>query len=270
MNNKEDYLAGKKGVPLCKAMIVCSPSGYIHAVEAMYKSNGKNNDASITKHMFKQDQGFLSFYKNGDIIIWDRGFRDCSKLADYFGLRTKMPHYLPKNQKQHTAQEANDSRLTTCLRWVVESVNSRLKRRWKFLNGIIENHYLPNLGKYVEICCALTNAFSPPLATDKPEHLEMAEQMLARKSQSNQLQDALEGKRISDARKRKSWTAINAETMEDFPYLTLLDLRAITFGVYQIKLSSSYAAEHLDDAGKFKGFFLNMQGDIPFGQKVIR
>lgn len=218
-------------MPLCKAMIVCSPTGYIIGVEAMYKSDGKNNDASITKHVLQQENGFLSFFKLNDIIIWDRGFRDCSKLAHYFGLKTTMPPCLSKLKKQHTAIEANESRLVTCLRWVVESVNSRLKRKWKFLNGVIENSYLPHLGKYVEICCALINAFSPPLPRSKDEDEEMAETMLALVHQSNALQDALEDGRITSARKRSQWVLCDGNEMADFPYLSLMDLRLLTFGV---------------------------------------
>ncbi|CAF4951891.1 unnamed protein product, partial [Rotaria socialis] len=37
----------------------------------------------------------------------------------------KMTIYLPKGQKQHTTNEANEARLVTKVRWTVESYHAR-------------------------------------------------------------------------------------------------------------------------------------------------
>jgi len=102
----------QNGRPLSKAMMVVSPYGKILAVKSVYKANGRNNDASITKQMVQKENGLMSFFKPVDFIVWDRGFRDSSRLARNLGLTTRMPHFLGR-AKQHTTEESNDLRLTT-------------------------------------------------------------------------------------------------------------------------------------------------------------
>ncbi|CAL8071538.1 unnamed protein product [Orchesella dallaii] len=232
-----------KGRPLTKAMMVIAPDGYILAVEALYKANGENNDASILKDMVHVEGGFMTFFREGDMILYDRGFRDCSALAKRLNLQTRMPHFLPKGQKQHTTEEANDSRLTTALRWVVESANGRLKRRWKFLDGIIENTHLPHLGDFVKIGCALLNAFFKPLKTDNPGDKDLAEEMLERAGLDNLLKNMLEEKRIPKTGSA-NWLPIADNDLVDFPQISEDELRKFTFGIYQIKQAKSYTAEH--------------------------
>ena len=52
-------------------------------------------------------------------------------MFEDLGLETKMPAYLKKGISQHTAKEANESRLVTKVRWVVEAYHCRLKK-WLF------------------------------------------------------------------------------------------------------------------------------------------
>ena len=60
----------------------------------------------------------------GDVCVVDRGFRD--EFED-LGLETKIYAYLYKGLSQHTAKEANESRLVTKVRWVVEAYHGRVK-----------------------------------------------------------------------------------------------------------------------------------------------
>lgn len=48
----------------------------------------------------------------------DRGFRDCLDFLSELGIDSKMPHFLPKNQNQHTTTESNESRIVTSVRYV--------------------------------------------------------------------------------------------------------------------------------------------------------
>lgn len=57
--------------------------------------------------------------KPGDYMIVDRGFRDSLDLMDSLLIQSKMPHYLEKNKKQHTTEEANETRIITSLRYYV-------------------------------------------------------------------------------------------------------------------------------------------------------
>ena len=50
------------------------------------------------------------------------------------------------------------------LRWVVESVNGRLKT-WNYLSRTIPNTQIPHIGDYVRIVSALCNKFRPDIST---------------------------------------------------------------------------------------------------------
>jgi len=96
---------------------------------------------------------------SNDILVVDRGFRDSIELIEDLGLIAKMPHFL-QNKHQHT-EEANESRLITSVRWIVEAVNGLIKR-WKALGQVMPNSQIPLIGDFVRIVCAICNAFRPP------------------------------------------------------------------------------------------------------------
>jgi len=48
------------------------------------------------------------------------------------------------------------------VRWVIEAANARIKR-WKYLDHILPTNQVPYIGDYVNIVCALSNKFFPPL-----------------------------------------------------------------------------------------------------------
>lgn len=54
------------------------------------------------------------------MIILDRGFRDALPTMKMLGFRTAMPSFL-NGKTQLTTEEANQSRLVTANRWVIES-----------------------------------------------------------------------------------------------------------------------------------------------------
>ena len=75
-NNQDmqDYIKEK-----CNCSEKCSlgTDGYILSVLGLYLSNGKNNDASIYKHMIKGNaEEMLTWLQEGDSFVVDRGFRD--------------------------------------------------------------------------------------------------------------------------------------------------------------------------------------------------
>ena len=73
----------------------------------------------------------------GDTQIVDRGFRDVAGVFEDLGFAVKMPGFLKQDEKQFTAEQANDTRMTTKTRWVVESFHSQFK------NGVFSpNEYL--------------------------------------------------------------------------------------------------------------------------------
>lgn len=68
--------------------------------------------------------------------------------------------------------------------------------------------------------------------------------MLQLSKQINILQKEVEQRSLD--RKSSNWEAMDEEDHENFPRLTEEKLRAITCGVYQLKLSPCYMREHLD------------------------
>jgi len=79
-----------------------------------------------------------------DILILDRRFRDVLPFIEEIYIETHSPAFLDKEKKQMSTEDANNSRLVTELRWVVETVNGRLKT-WKYLGKVVPNKDLPNI-----------------------------------------------------------------------------------------------------------------------------
>ena len=103
-----------KNRPLVKPMMVCTTTGYILGVFGQYYADYRNNDAAITKHIFQRNiDDIKTWLKDDDILVVDRGFRDCLEFLHHLGHKTEMPYFLPKGRKQHTTLESNSSRFVT-------------------------------------------------------------------------------------------------------------------------------------------------------------
>lgn len=237
-----------KHTNLVKAMMVVAPNGNILAVEGPYFANSANSDANILKSMTKDKNGFRSFFKEGDVIFEDRGFRDSNQLMAKLGYTTKMPHFIG-NRKQHPTNESNESRLVTKIRFVVESQNGRIKNKFKFFRDVVPNKYIDNsdaLWDFFLVACSILNAFCPPLKQDTAEDIEFAQKMVERSGMPNLLQDRIVDENY--VRKTNAWKELQSgDKLLDFPKLTMKDLRCLTFGVYQIKQAPSYIAHSVED-----------------------
>ena len=103
-----------KNRPLVKPFVITSTDGYIVDVMGPYLSNGKNNDASIIKHIITSNSGnIMEFLKDDDVLIVDRGFRDDIPFLNELGFKTHMPAFLQKSVKHHSTNEANMTRFVT-------------------------------------------------------------------------------------------------------------------------------------------------------------
>ena len=92
-------------------MMICTTTGYILGVFGPYYADYRMNGAAITKHIFDRNiDGIKTWLKEDDILVVDRGFRDCQEVLHQLGLKTEIAHFLPKGRKQHTALESNSSR----------------------------------------------------------------------------------------------------------------------------------------------------------------
>ena len=129
------------------------------------------------------------------------------------------------------------------IRWVVESANARIKR-FQLLGNVMPNSQVPFIGDFVRIVCAISNkylpALSPPEQTARDE--QVAHQMLAMLTKTNELQQYVVERGLE--RKLKVWKSVDSCEI-GFPQLSEDRLRELTFGVYQLKMASSYIQEHL-------------------------
>ncbi|VDI55633.1 Hypothetical predicted protein, partial [Mytilus galloprovincialis] len=179
-----------KNRPLVKPMIIVGSDGYILSVLGPYYANAHNNDASITKHLFKTNaEGIKQWIKDDDVLVVDRGFRNAQAFLESLNLKVEMPCFIKKGQKQHTTEEANSSRRITKVRWVVESANGRIKQ-WRFLDKVISNHFVPYIGDFVRIVSAFINCFRAPLINDFCNE-EIGQTMLDKAQLGNQVQKYL-------------------------------------------------------------------------------
>ena len=91
-NNKLQRMlySGQKKRPFVKPFLVCCPNGYIVDVYGPYAAT--QNDASILLHILESNNEFSGLFRDNDVLILDRGFRDaCTSLKTKYKLVPKMP-----------------------------------------------------------------------------------------------------------------------------------------------------------------------------------
>jgi len=98
-----------------------------------------------------------------------------------------MPCFVGKI-KQHTTSEANLSRLFTKIRWIIESVNSRIKK-WRYFANILNNLNILYIESDFKNICAIINLFRPPIAkVDDEDHIQAYNEMVILSSKENLFQ----------------------------------------------------------------------------------
>lgn len=127
-----------KGRYLINPALVVASDG-IKKMEKKWKKNGwkkkKNNKKTLgimMRQFFKTNfrqllQGLQECFQNGDIFIVDRGYRDVLPLLENLGIDHKMPALLQPGQLQLDNQAANDSRIITKTRSLVQAHNGHMK-----------------------------------------------------------------------------------------------------------------------------------------------
>ena len=257
IQKSEDYemarktYSGHKSRQLIKFLSIVLPDGYVLDTIGPFMSDGNKNDAGMTQYIIDFCNTFIEWLQEEDVTALDRGFRDVIGALENIGIDCKMPAYLSKGLSQHPTEEANQSRLVTKVRWVVEAYHGRLKKV-KFFYNVIENHHIPHMQKFVKITSAAMNAYRPPRSRDKTGDLAEATLMMQCACQANNdLKERVHGGALS--RRGGEWVSIDAEgAAADFPELDYEYLRPVTYGVYQLKQAKCYAHEHLDDDGSYK------------------
>jgi hypothetical protein len=177
--------SGHKKRPLVKFMSIVLPDGHVLETIGPFYSDGKNNDAGMTSKILKE-KGFkvLEWLKSApnQVVVVDRGFRNVLEELEQLNVTTKMPSLDPKGKKnqQSSTEAANNSRLVTKVRWVVEAYHGRFKK-FKFFDTRMHTAHLDVINECLRITTAALNAFRPPIyavSVDEEErHYDIANKM---------------------------------------------------------------------------------------------
>ncbi|XP_077275553.1 uncharacterized protein LOC143904609 [Temnothorax americanus] len=228
---------------LFKPTLVVAPDGYILTIFGPYFSDARNNDAEILRQEFERNAETLQgWFQNGDIVLVDRGYRDAIPLLQRLGIDHKMPPLLEHGHRQLPTQDANDSRIVTKNRWVVEARNGHLRSVFKFLAQTINQQHAKNLNGFYRIAGAILNRYHPIIQMQGAD-AQLAREMLQRSTTPNVVQARVE---VDNLRLRNGqWRRLNYRDVADFPILDLNYLKDLTVGIYQINLAPSYIQDKL-------------------------
>ncbi|OXA49105.1 hypothetical protein Fcan01_16229 [Folsomia candida] len=242
-----------KSYHLVKPIMIVAPDGYIFDVHGPYFSDSKNNDAKILIDELQRDiRGFGQWIQEGDIVIVDYGYRESIPTLQRLGIRAKIPNIVRgrATRDQLPTEEANNNRLITKSRWVVEARNGHLKSVFKFFAHRVESHNCVHLGDLVRIACALLNAFHLPI-TMPGYNADEAKEMLRIAAQPNHLMQRVHDERL-ETRAPTQWFPMTSDHLPAFPHLSLQYLRDLTFGKYQVKLAPAYVQDKNTRDGEYR------------------
>ncbi|EZA52958.1 hypothetical protein X777_07635 [Ooceraea biroi] len=111
-----------KGRHLVKPALIVAPDGYILTIQGPYFSDSKNNDAQMLRNEYARDgDARRAWFQDGDILVVDRGYRDVKPILEALRIHVKMPSILEPGQRQFFTEQANESRLVTKTRWIIEA-----------------------------------------------------------------------------------------------------------------------------------------------------
>lgn len=242
--------SGQKHRRLFKIMKAVAADGTIIDVFGPFKAN--LNDAEIMKLIFNRTP-IANIFKAGDVILVDRGFRDCVKFLERKGFTVGIPEFIrKKSNKQLTTMQGNKSRLVTKLRYVIEVANGRMKNKWQLFSKIIPSILATNLMVDYKIGAAILNTFAKPIISDKNDFLNVSAQMLGRVNSTNKLKSKVCSK--SFRKYEKFFQLINSTEIR-FPRLNLEDIKSFSCGTYSIREAISYVAFHKNEHnGNFEIF----------------
>ena len=158
-----------------------------------------------------------------------------------------MPSFLV-GSAQHSTADANSSRVVTKIRWIIEAVNSRIKK-WKYFANVLSNMNWPHIESDFLIICAIINKFRPQIAsTDDFDKIGIYNKMVRKSLDSNPFRERC----TNEFKKRILRRNLQLDpAVLNFPELSEEYIQRLTFGVYRLKQARSYTGEHLDEKGNY-------------------
>lgn len=240
---KKSYSDQKKR-NFVRVMMCVTTNG--HIVFAMGPYPASTNDAKVLESIVSESNALNNLIA-GDVILLDRGFRDCIEFLKNRGFTVHMPALLQRSQnnQQLSTIEANKSRLVTANRYGVETRNGHIKTIFKIFQKEWYNIALPHLMSDFRICAALINVYFKSIESNKGYDTEIASRMLARINTPNRLSTIIHTNNFQ--RQLKQFDRFNE--FEELPRLNEMDLVWISLGKYQIAQAASYCHEHIKANG---------------------
>lgn len=248
---------------LVKPCLIVAPDGYILDIHGPYFSDSRNNDASILKVEFEENvAGIDQWFQVGDVFLMDRGYRDSVPYLQNKGMHCKMPAVLERGQRQLSTEAANESRIITKSRWIVEARNGHLKSIFKFFDGLLPMAHIIHLNDFLKIAGAIINRYHVNIYMEDVT-IPLARELLNRIHDVNLMQARVEAE--NNLRRRNgNWNILNENNFPQFPRLDMAYLKELTIGTYQINLSPAYIQDKLlmDNNDVFEFDELNEHGLI--------
>lgn len=190
--------------------------------------------------------GIRNWFREGDIFLVDRGYRDIIPFLDELNFDCKMPASMQLGERQLTTEEANKARIVTIQRWIVEARNGHIKSIFRFLDGIIPRAHVLHLRDFYLIAGAMINKYHE-LIFMEGKTAELAQTMKEKIDDVNILQTYIEFENLE--RRRAIWIRLGENQLQGFPRLDLEYLKRLTTGIYQLSLAPSYVQDKRDHDG---------------------
>lgn len=125
------------------------------------------------------------------------------------------------------------------MRWVVEWVNSSLKR-FKYIDGIVPSYGVPHLFVDVRILAAIHNHFFARQYSNF-DRVEVAYQMIEKMKTPNLLQELVEKKNLT--RKACMFETLESDHFHNLPAWSIEELSSY-LSSFQLRLEKTYLANH--------------------------
>lgn len=222
-------------------MLVVSSNGLIvHVLGPDRFWAGSASDADIMKCCMNTPW-FETFFKHGDIFVLDQGFQRCEEDLQIRSFDVSIPTSKP-GQQQLTTLEANESRRCTKKHWVVEWVNTSLKK-FKYIDGIVASCGVPHLFVDVRILAAFHDHFFARQYSNF-DWVEVAHQMLEKMNTPNLLQELVEKENMTQ--KTCMLETLESDHFHNLPAWRTWSIEELSsyLSSFQLRLVKSYLANH--------------------------
>lgn len=246
-------------------------------MEAMGPYPATKNDASIVNELISRGDVLTYLFKEDDVFILERGFRDCADNMTNKGFLVHMPETISTGERQLSTLQANITRCVTMNRWVVKAVNGRFSRDFKIFREDYLNKRCLHIMAEFRIAAAFLNHFAVQFR-ERANVNEIIEIIDEKIFENNELSEIVQGYNLN---MRSTLFQNISHTNVEFPELTINDLELIALGTYQIRQTKSYIREHLrvhgmytleacQDNAPLQGIFNNSQLSIIRGKSKSR